>query len=917
MLRCDVCDLNLNSHQQYDDHVRGQAHRKALNRQNYAQPTSPVQQGGLGQLLGVEDASPLSGVGGGQFFCRECNAPASSAENLAQHLAGSKHAKRLRQLALAGVAVLSPPAGSQASQPAPAHSLPDRGLESLQDLTDALPRLNGHGSAADQDAWRSPGDGGVHAPVDESPIDGQMDLSPQSPAGDDLTYFCAVCKVPATSYENFKQHLAGKPHARKARLVSVPGDGGSSMVHPSPGSIPGPSSSVPYPGSLRRPKARPKSHPPLTLRTTDLLAQPTKQSLRGYQRELYRHCMRGNRVVYLPTGMGKTLVGASVLSHMLRLNPTRQVVFIVDRVLLVVQQSAYLRDQLNAGDGLETGAGNGRRRRVLVAGLCGEKRKLEHDMPSGSEREHDVIVVTAGCYLNLLLTKSLRWEDVSCVVLDEAHHCGKLHPFNELVKQFYHGTAHKPALIGLTASPVGELTVEVTRLKLSQLLKRMDAELASVVEHRESYDKYLKRAELRCVVVDDDGDDMPDIVVEKTRCSDFDSSLSDSIIAPMELTRVLSELLEEYIADLLPHNKRCTAGVQQPVDLEKVKAAYCYRVVQWHKSAAGGEATQMTGAMYLLHVQIVTRGLVDLRAGQDVSELVKLSMETDAPYSFEAIWKEHAFTPSDSWNAMIELLVDLSAMGKRSNGLNQDGGPSLDGLPDVIALPGLIPLPGAPAEESVPLSNAVQETTPLSSATEESLAAEHVCLSPRHDRIVVELLKLPWGERGARRPVALVLVELRSDAYDLCDLLNADRRLLHKNVKCLVIVGQGQAGTAPGMTVNQQGQAMHALRDGYASVAVCTSVAEEGLDLPACSLVIQTRKPPNVTSLVQSWGRARARSASFLVLCSSEVEADQVRELKTKEKNMEDVAKEEMRRQALGLPRPSVLRLGSLRLSPF
>ena len=47
-------------------------------------------------------------------------------------------------------------------------------------------------------------------------------------------------------------------------------------------------------------------------------------------------------------GTGKTLVAAMIIKHMLLLNPARQVLFLVDRVLLVLQQSQNLRKQLGA-----------------------------------------------------------------------------------------------------------------------------------------------------------------------------------------------------------------------------------------------------------------------------------------------------------------------------------------------------------------------------------------------------------------------------------------------------------------------------------------------------------------------------------------------------------------------------------------
>ena len=53
--------------------------------------------------------------------------------------------------------------------------------------------------------------------------------------------------------------------------------------------------------------------------------------------------------VLIPLGTGKTLVAVMTMSRMLSLNPTRAVLFLADKVLLVLQQARYIIDEL--GDG--------------------------------------------------------------------------------------------------------------------------------------------------------------------------------------------------------------------------------------------------------------------------------------------------------------------------------------------------------------------------------------------------------------------------------------------------------------------------------------------------------------------------------------------------------------------------------------
>jgi hypothetical protein len=51
-------------------------------------------------------------------------------------------------------------------------------------------------------------------------------------------------------------------------------------------------------------------------------------------------------IFYLIKGTGKTLIGCMVVSKMLEQNPTRQVIFLVDRGLLVLQQYQYIKREL-------------------------------------------------------------------------------------------------------------------------------------------------------------------------------------------------------------------------------------------------------------------------------------------------------------------------------------------------------------------------------------------------------------------------------------------------------------------------------------------------------------------------------------------------------------------------------------------
>ena len=193
---------------------------------------------------------------------------------------------------------------------------------------------------------------------------------------------------------------------------------------------------------------------------------------RDYQRELFLSAMRGNTLVYLPTGSGKTLIAAMVMSCMEKLNPSKVMVFLVDRVPLAYQQSEKIKSQLPG---------------LTVETLVGEMESPQ----TGSihqrlaDNKVDVLVLTHQIFLNFLAADNppIRLSDVSVLVLDEAHHCGKKHPCNKIMEH-YKTTPNrfKPIVLGLTASPAGELTVKRTSEKLKKLLENLDCAIAMPIE---------------------------------------------------------------------------------------------------------------------------------------------------------------------------------------------------------------------------------------------------------------------------------------------------------------------------------------------------------------------------------------------------------------------------------------------------
>lgn len=322
-------------------------------------------------------------------------------------------------------------------------------------------------------------------------------------------YFCKYCKLPFQSAAQFEEHLQSTKHQNKyAKYNAVPyrkfceyckvhlNSESQAKEHFNSGR---------HEQTVAKSQKAPlKQHLPLVSFTQEpYLETTTRTEPYSYQRELYGKAMTANSVCFLPTGSGKTLVAALVIAHMLKLNPCRQVVFLVDRVLLVLQQSDYLRSELSHIRVADEGSSNSFNgtRPIRIGAVCGEMRKLE-----GNSRiyEQDVLIITADCYRNHLNNGTLRFEDVSLIVLDEAHHCNKDHPYNVIIRDFYLREddllGHRPKVLGLTASPAGELSLDKTTKRLQRLLGNLDdARLLNVSHSMQKLDEKTNKAPPECV----------------------------------------------------------------------------------------------------------------------------------------------------------------------------------------------------------------------------------------------------------------------------------------------------------------------------------------------------------------------------------------------------------------------------------
>ena len=114
---------------------------------------------------------------------------------------------------------------------------------------------------------------------------------------------------------------------------------------------------------------------------------------------------------------------------------------------------------------------------------------------------------------------------------------------------------------------------------------------------------------------------------------------------------------------------------------------------------------------------------------------------------------------------------------------------------------------------------------------------------------------------------------------------------LHPRIQVGILTGQQE------LTKAQQTEAVKQFNSGTFNVLVANSVAEEGLDIQACNLVIRTEPPTSIIRNIQGRGRARQADARYVIMCLDYTEIFAVHTLR----RQEDAAMLALKTLALGM----------------
>ena len=127
---------------------------------------------------------------------------------------------------------------------------------------------------------------------------------------------------------------------------------------------------------------------------------------------------------------------------------------------------------------------------------------------------------------------------------------------------------------------------------------------------------------------------------------------------------------------------------------------------------------------------------------------------------------------------------------------------------------------------------------------------------------------------------AMIFVTEVESAYKMKEWI--ERQVELKDIHPGIVIGQGHDSLK--MSQAEQEYNIKCFREGKLNLLVATSVLEEGIDVPACNLVVRYQHVTNEISLVQSKGRARATGSKCYAIIGKGT-LKEFQELQNEEKN--------------------------------
>ncbi|PPQ65094.1 hypothetical protein CVT24_003055 [Panaeolus cyanescens] len=486
---------------------------------------------------------------------------------------------------------------------------------------------------------------------------------------------------------------------------------------------------------------------------------------RKYQEEIFLRAQKDNIIAALNTGSGKTLISLLLIKWIAGqdTHKGKVIVFLVPQVTLVKQQATYLQQRLPSEFKVSMLHG------ALDLDLTDRKGWKKRIEGSG------VLVMTAQIFLNILAHSLWSLSKVSLLIFDECHHARKNHPYNVIMREYFHtkGQVDAPKVFGMTASPMWD--VKDPKKSMEELEKNLDAKIIGVREHVDEMEEHSARPS------------------EVIRLYPYPP---ETYIYPSPTIYQALSIIDTQTWETLDFPWPAIENRYQGTlyNLGLIPASmFLFQEVQYHTSTFLKENRQ--------------RVLLAMERDED-----SMVIETPSDDKGQPLPSIQSSIPDELY-LIIDILVDYEPVF-------------------------------FPRDPSLSLEPALSQwTTPKVHTLIDLLVEYH---SPVFQ--------------------CIIFVEQRQTASTLARILALTPRIRGK-IRPGHLVGTGVSadGLSRPNDVSTR-DVVQDFRDGKINTLIATSVAEEGLDFKECDLVVRFDGLKHNVSYVQSRGRARKKSSTFVVM---------------------------------------------------
>ncbi|KAI3454609.1 hypothetical protein Pfo_011272 [Paulownia fortunei] len=532
-----------------------------------------------------------------------------------------------------------------------------------------------------------------------------------------------------------------------------------------------------------------------------------EEQARQYQLEVLEQAKKRNTIAFLETGAGKTLIAVllmkSVSTELQKQNKKMLAVFLVPKVPLVYQQAEVIRER--------TG--------YQVGHYCGEMGQDFWDARRW-QREFEskqVLVMTAQILLNILRHSIVKMEAINLLILDECHHAVKKHPYSLVMSEFYHTTQRekRPSVFGMTASPVnlkGVSSQVDCAVKIRNLESKLDA-VVCTIKDREELEKHVP---------------MPsEVVVEYDKAA--------SLWSLHEQIKQMEQTVEEAARSSSRRSKWQFMGARDAGAKEELRQVY-----------GVSERTESDGAANLIQkLRAINYALGELGqwCAYKVAQAFLTALQNDerANYQLDVKFQEsylHKVVSLLQCHLSEGAILENNTVGTDMENSAADGNG-----------------PDEPEEGELTNSQVVSGGEHVDVIIGAAVADGKV--TPKVQSLIKILLKYQNTEDFR----AIIFVERVVAALVLPKVFAELPSLSF--VKSASLIGHNNSQE---MRTSQMQDTIARFRDGRVTVLVATSVAEEGLDIRQCNVVIRFDLAKTVLAYIQSRGRARKPGSDYILM---------------------------------------------------